>query len=75
MFKLSDLKVGEKAIISGLSSGDNQNALLALGFINGKSIEVSLKAPFSGPIAIRMGQTLVSLRLDEAFQVLVDKRA
>jgi Fe2+ transport system protein FeoA len=75
MFKLSDLKVGDKAIISGLSSGDNHTALLALGFMNGKSIEVSLKAPFSGPIAIRMGQTLVSLRLDEAFQILVDKRA
>lgn len=74
MFKLSDLKVGEKAIISGLTTGDNQNALLALGFINGKSVEVSLKAPFRGPIAIRIGQTLVSLRLDEAFQVLVEKR-
>lgn len=74
MFKLSDLKVGEKAIISGLTTGGNQNALLALGFINGKSVEVSLKAPFRGPIAIRIGQTLVSLRLDEAFQVLVEKR-
>ncbi len=73
MFKLSDLKVGEKAVISGLTSGDNHNALLALGFINGKSVEVSIKAPFSGPIAIRIGQSLVSLRLEEAFQVLVDK--
>ncbi len=73
MFKLSDLKVGDKAVISGLISGDNQNALLALGFISGKIIEVSLRAPFHGPMAIRMGQTLVSLREDEAIQVLVEK--
>ncbi len=73
MIKLTDLKVGDKAIVTGLISGDNHNALLALGFIVGKSIEVSLRAPFRGPIAVRLGQTLVSLRQEEAFQILVDK--
>ncbi len=73
MRKLSDLKVGEKAIVTGLVSGENHNALLALGFIVGKSIEVSLRAPFRGPMAVRIGQSLVSLRQEEAFQILVDK--
>ncbi|MDG1346527.1 MAG: FeoA family protein [Crocinitomicaceae bacterium] len=72
-FNLSDLKVGDKATISGLSTGDNHTALLALGFMRGKSIEVSLRAPFNGPMAVRMGQTLVSLRPEEALQVFVDK--
>ena len=72
-YKLSELKVGDKAVISGLSTGDNHNALLALGFMAGKLIEVSLRAPFNGPMAVRMGQTLVSLRQEEAFQILVDK--
>lgn len=74
MFNLSDLRVGEKAVVSGLALGENHNALLALGFIHGKSVEVSFKAPFKGPVAVRIGQTLVSLRLEEAIQVLVDKK-
>ncbi len=69
---LTNLQIGEKAIISGLKPGDCQNALLALGFLTGKSIEVTLKAPFNGPIAVRLGQTLISLRLEEALQVLID---
>jgi ferrous iron transport protein A len=73
MFKLSELKVGEKAVISGLSAGENHTALLALGFISGKAIEVSMRAPFRGPIAVRIGQTLISLRQEEAIQVLVEK--
>ena len=69
---LTDLKVGESATIRGLQSGDCQNALLALGFLQGKSVEVTLRAPFRGQMAVRIGQTLISLRLEEALQVLID---
>ncbi|MGJ8660938.1 MAG: FeoA family protein [Bacteroidota bacterium] len=72
MNTLTNLRVGEKAIIRGLKAGDCQNALLALGFLTGKSVEVTLRAPFKGPIAVRLGQTLISLRLEEALQVLID---
>jgi Fe2+ transport system protein FeoA len=72
MNTLTNLKIGETATIVGLQSGDCQNALLALGFLKGKTIEVTLRAPFRGPIAVRIGQTLISLRLEEAFQVLID---
>lgn len=72
MKTLMTLQIGEKATIAGLQSGDCQNALLALGFLKGKIVEVTLRAPFQGPIAVRIGQTLISLRRDEAFQVLID---
>jgi len=72
MNTLTNLRIGETATIAGLLAGDCQNALLALGFLKGKTIEVTMRAPFSGPIAVRIGQTLISLRLEEALQVLID---
>jgi Fe2+ transport system protein FeoA len=72
MNTLTNLQIGETAIIAGLQSGDCQNALLALGFLKGKTVEVTMRAPFHGPIAVRIGQTLISLRLEEALQVLID---
>jgi ferrous iron transport protein A len=45
--------------------------LLALGFRNGKKVELIRKASFSGPLQVRVGTTDVMLRRAEAEKIKV----
>lgn len=45
--------------------------LLALGFRNGKQVELIRKASFSGPLQVRVGTTDVMLRRIEAAKIEV----
>jgi ferrous iron transport protein A len=47
--------------------------LLALGFRNGKQVELRRKASFSGPLHVRIGTTDVMLRRAEAEKIRVNK--
>ena len=47
--------------------------LLALGFRNGKQVELIRKASFSGPLQVRVGTTDVMLRRAEAAKIKVHK--
>jgi ferrous iron transport protein A len=47
--------------------------LLALGFRNGKKIEMIRKASFSGPLQVRIGTTDILLRRSEAEKIKVQK--
>ncbi len=47
--------------------------LLALGFRNGKQIELIRKASFSGPLQVRVGTTDIMLRRTEASRIEVCK--
>ena len=47
--------------------------LLALGFRNGKQIELIRRASFSGPLQVRIGTTDVILRRSEAAKIKVIK--
>lgn len=37
-----------------------------LGFLPGKRVQLLHKAPFGGPLAFQLGETTISLRMDEA---------
>jgi ferrous iron transport protein A len=47
--------------------------LLALGFRNGKRVELIRKASFSGPLQVRIGTTDILLRRIEAAKISVEK--
>ena len=47
--------------------------LLAMGFRNGKQVELIRKASFSGPLQVRVGTTDVMLRRAEAEKIKVTK--
>jgi Fe2+ transport system protein FeoA len=40
--------------------------LLEMGVVNGQQLRVLFKAPFGDPIAVEVGDYILSLRLDEA---------
>ncbi len=70
--KLSDLSAGNLATIVSIHAEEVlHQRLLALGFRSGKSLEIIRKAPFSGPVQVRLGTTDIVLRRREAAKIAV----
>ncbi|HEX5338595.1 MAG TPA: FeoA family protein [Gallionella sp.] len=58
-------------IVAIQADGALHQRLLALGFRNGKRIELIRKASFSGPLQVRIGTTDILLRRSEAAKITV----
>jgi ferrous iron transport protein A len=72
--ELSDLKVGETAIILELSGEASlQQRLLALGFRPGKRIKILRKAWLNGPLHIKIGTTEVMVRRRDTSAIHVSR--
>ncbi|MEO6070443.1 MAG: FeoA family protein [Chitinophagaceae bacterium] len=69
--KLTELKQGCKAKIEGFKSQDLELKLMEMGCIPGEEITVEQIAPMGGPMNIKVAGYLLSLRLDEAEQILI----
>lgn len=71
---LASLQPGDTATIVSIHAEEALHLrLLALGFRNGKQIELIRKASFSGPLQVRVGTTDVMLRRVEAAKISVEK--
>ena len=71
---LSTLHPGDIATIVAIHAEEALHLrLLALGFRNGKQIEMIRKASFSGPVQVRIGTTDIMLRRIEASKITVKK--
>jgi ferrous iron transport protein A len=73
---LSELKKGEFALIVEVGDGDPRCPrvirLLAMGLLEGSSVEVVHLAPFGGdPMIVRVRGTLIALKRSEASRVKV----
>lgn len=74
--RLSDLAVGERGEIAGLSPyfrGAERTRLLDLGFVPGSQIERAFSSPLGTPIAFYLRGTTVALRREQAEQVYLKK--
>ncbi|MGN7612096.1 FeoA family protein [Magnetococcales bacterium HHB-1] len=70
---LSDLNVGEKAIIKRLQADESMNDhLTALGFVQGVPVMVDRKAPLGDPRSYLLLGNRVSLRNEDAQNVVLD---
>ncbi len=70
--KLSELAPSQRASVVVIHAEEAlHQRLLALGFRSGKVLEVVRKAPFSGPIQVRLGTTDIVLRRSEAAKITV----
>ena len=72
---LGILKKGQVAIIKGLSANCNREVrqrLLDLGFVRGSEISVQNVSPLKDPIAYNIHNTLISLRNEDAANVLIE---
>lgn len=69
------LKQGQKANIVGLSSDckrEVRQRLLDLGFVRGAEISIQNISPLRDPIAYNIHNTLISLRSEDAVNVLIE---
>ena len=71
--RLSQLKQGEKATIKSFASSDLELKLMEMGCIPGETLVVEQIAPLGDPISIRISGYSLSLRLNEADQIILEK--
>lgn len=73
--QLGELEKSQIAIITGLSKNCNQEVkqrLLDLGFVRGSEISIQNISPLGDPIAYIIHDTLISLRKEDAINVLIE---
>lgn len=73
--KLSELKTGESGRIKGFQSSELELKLMEMGCIPGELVIVEKVAPLGDPISIRVSGYSLSLRMDEANQILLEDDA
>lgn len=71
--KLSELKSGEKARIKEFQSTDIELKLMEMGCIPGEEVVIEQRAPLGDPISIRVAGYSLSLRINEADQIIVER--
>ena len=69
--KLSLVALGETVTIASLIDSSLKPKLMEMGLVSGKKLKVLFRAPFGDPIAIYLGWSVLSLRLDEAKLITV----
>jgi ferrous iron transport protein A len=70
--KLSQLKPGQKAIITEFSNQEIHLKLMEMGCLPGEKISVEKSAPLGGPVSVIVSGYILSLRLDEAEHIMVN---
>mgnify|MGYP000140752226 FL=1 len=72
LFSLTSLSPGQSATVQAIHVDSGfQFRLNALGFRIGKPLELIRKAPFNGPLHLRLGNTEVMLRQQDAMNIEV----
>jgi ferrous iron transport protein A len=66
-----DLKIGEKGTICCLRDPEMSLKLLEMGCIPGTEVKLNSKAPLGDPITIIVNDYTLSLRLDEAENIML----
>ena len=69
--RLSEIKVGEKVIITAFEKDDIFLKLMEMGCIPGETIRVEQIAPLGDPISISVAGYQLSLRNDEAEGIII----
>ncbi|MBA3647199.1 MAG: ferrous iron transport protein A [Chitinophagales bacterium] len=68
---LSRLKEGDVGIVVSLSGGDLSLKLMEMGFLPGELISIDKIAPLGDPLSVKIGTYRLSLRKEEAKEVMV----
>lgn len=72
--KLTDLKTGQRAKIKCFKSSELELKLMEMGCLPGEEISVEQIAPLGGPISIRVSGYSLSLRINEADQIVLEDK-
>ncbi|HPH84714.1 MAG TPA: FeoA family protein [Ferruginibacter sp.] len=71
--KLSEIQIGKKVIIKSFEDDDIYLKLMEMGCVPGEIVTVDQVAPFKDPISITVAGYRLSLRLNEAENILVEE--
>ena len=71
MQKLSDIAIGKEYLIDAINDDELAQKLLEMGCTPGEKIMVERKAPFNDPIAIVVSGFMLSIRKQDAKQIIV----
>lgn len=69
---LAELKRGQNAIITDVSSKKIPLKLLEMGCLPGNSVELVQVAPFSDPIYLNINGTHLAIRKETAIHILIE---
>ena len=70
--RLSELKQGDKRKIKKFHSPELELKLMEMGCLPGEEVVVEQVAPLGDPISIRISGYSLSLRINEAEQIIVE---
>lgn len=73
--KLSEVQVGAKVKIKSFETNEIVIKLMEMGCLPEEEVTVWKKAPLGGPIYLLVAGYSLSLRIDEADQILVEELA
>jgi ferrous iron transport protein A len=71
---LSEIKAGQHAVVVKVNGDVLALKLFEMGMLPGESVELENIAPFGDPIAIRVGESKLCLRLEDAAHVEIELR-
>ena len=69
--RLSDIKVGQLCVVESFTDDVMKLKLLEMGCLPGETILVDRLAPLGDPMAIIVADSTISIRMDEAENVIV----
>lgn len=70
--RLSELKPGQEAVIREFQSNELLLKLMEMGCVPGERVVVEQVAPLGDPISLSVAGYHLSLRLDEAEQIIIE---
>lgn len=71
--RLSELKQGERGWIHSFSSSELELKLMEMGCLPGEEVVVEQVAPLGDPISIRVAGYALSLRKNEAQEIIIER--
>lgn len=73
MVRLSDMGAGEGGVIRSIEDGHHYLNLLEMGFLPGEQVVVENMALRRDPISVRIAESQISLRKEEAGCIIVER--
>ena len=71
MIRLSELKIGDKGFVLSIEDETLEQQLFQMGVTPGEMIQVERVSPLSDPIAILVSNSLLSIRLSDARNIII----
>ncbi len=72
MIRLSDLKPGQEGVIKEFNSNEILLKLMEMGCVPGERVQMEQIAPLGDPISVSVAGYHLSLRLNEADQIMIE---